>query len=140
MARIILGVVVGFLAWPLVFVGSEMVLSAVWPEWYGTHQRAFTAAIKTGSAFTADNGILLIHIVCASVGAVVAGFVAALVARENKRAPLIAGLLLTAVALLKAVMAWPYVPVWYHVVFTVALLPLTIVGGRLKTTAPVMRS
>jgi hypothetical protein len=130
--RTILAVIVGFLAWPIVFVGSEMALSLLWPEWYGAHQRAFTAAIKTGSAFTADNGILLIHIVCASVGSVVAGFVAALIARESKRAVLIVGVLLTAVAVLKAVMAWPYVPLWYHVLFTALLLPLTIVGGRLR--------
>lgn len=133
MLRIVLAVIVGFLAWPIVFIGSEMILSAMWPEWYGAHQRAFTAAIKTGSAFTADNGILLIHIVCASVGAVVSGFLAALIARDNKRAPLIVGVVLTAVALLKAVMAWPYVPIWYHVIFTAVLIPMAIIGGKLKS-------
>jgi hypothetical protein len=31
-------------------------------------------------------------------------------------------------------MSWPYVPLWYHVVFTALLVPMTILGGRLKTT------
>lgn len=133
--RIALGVIAGFVAWLIVWVGSEMVLSAIWPEWYGAHQRAFTAAIKSGGPFSADTTILLIHIVCASVVSAMSGFLAALIARENKRAPIILGLLLLALGLLKAVMSWPYVPIWYHVVFTALLVPMAIVGGRLKTAA-----
>jgi len=132
MTRIVSGVVAGFVAWVFVWVGSEMTFSAIWPEWYGAHQRAFTAAIKNGGAFFADSTILLIHIVCASVVSVIAGFLAALVARENKRAPLILGLLLLALGLLKAVMSWPYVPIWYHVIFTTLLFPMAMAGGRLR--------
>jgi hypothetical protein len=36
--------------------------------------------------------------------------------------------------LLKAVMSWQYVPLWYHVIFTALLLPLAIVGGKLCST------
>ena len=102
---------------------------------YGAHQLAFTAAIKNGGQFSADTTILLMQIVCASVVSVMSGFLAALIARENKRAPLILGLLLTAFGLLKAVMSWPYVPIWYHVIFTALLMPMAIMGGKLKTTA-----
>jgi hypothetical protein len=136
MMRIGLGVIAGFFAWAIVWVGSEKVLSAMWPEWYGAHQLAFTAAIKNGGPFAADTTILLIHIICGSVVSVISGFLAALIARENRRAPLILGLLLTAFGLLKAVMSWPYVPIWYHVIFTALLLPMTIAGGKLKTAAP----
>jgi len=52
--------------------------------------------------------------------------------RINTRAPLILGLLLLALGLLKAVMSWPYVPIWYHVIFTAILLPMAIIGGKLK--------
>lgn len=31
--------------------------------------------------------------------------------------------------------SWPYVPVWYHVIFTALLIPMAIMGGRLKTAA-----
>ena len=135
MVRIVVGVIAGFIAWLVVWVGSEMVLSAIWPAWYGAHQRAFTAAIKGGGLFSADAFILLIHIVCGSVVSAMSGFLAALIARENKRAPLVLGVLLLALGLLKAVMSWPYVPIWYHVIFTALLLPMTMMGGRLRTAA-----
>jgi hypothetical protein len=63
-----------------------------------------------------------------------AGFLAALIAGENKRAPLILGFLLLAFGLLIVVLSWPYVPIWYHIIFTAMLLPMVILGGKLKTT------
>ncbi len=135
MVRIVLGVIAGFFAWAIVWVGSEKILSAIWPEGYGAHQLAFEAAIKNGGPFTADTTMLLTHIVLGSIVSVMSGFLAALIAGESKRAPLVLGiLLLAAFGLLKAVLSWPYVPLWYHVIFTAILLPMTIVGGKLKTT------
>jgi hypothetical protein len=63
-----------------------------------------------------------------------AGSLAALVAGENARAPLVLGFVLLALGILKAVMSWPYVPIWYHVIFTVILLPMAILGGKLINT------
>ena len=131
MLRIILGVIAGFFAWVVVWVGSERILSAIWPK-FGVHQAAFQAAIENGGQFTANSTILVTHIVLASIVSVVSGFLAALVAGENKRAPLILGVLLLAFGLLKVVMSWPYVPIWHHVIFMALLLPMTILGGRLK--------
>ena len=132
MVRIILGVIAGFLAWSIVWVGSEKVLSAIWPEGFGAHQRAFEAAVANGGQFTADTTLLLMHIVVGSIVSVMSGFLAALLAGENKRAPLVLGFLLLAFGLLKAVLSWPYVPIWYHVIFTALLIPMTIVGGKCK--------
>ena len=73
------------------------------------------------------------HIVLGSIVSVMSGFLAALIAGENKRAPLVLGFLLLAVGLLKVVMSWPYVPIWYHVIFTAILLPMAIMGGKLIT-------
>ena len=130
MVRIVLGVIAGFFAWSIMWVGSEKFFSAIWPEWFGAHQLAFTAAIKNGGLFTADSTILLMHIFVGSIVSVMCGFLAALIARENKRAPLILGLLLLAFGLLKVVMSWPYVPIWYHVIFTALLFPITMMGGQ----------
>jgi len=135
MLRIVLGVIGGFFAWMTVWVGSEKVLSAIFPEGYGVHQAAFQAAVENGaSGFTVDTTLLLIHLVQGLIVSVMAGALAALIAGENKRAPLILGFLLVAFGLLIVVLSWPYVPVWYHVIFTAMLLPMTIFGGRLKTT------
>jgi hypothetical protein len=133
MVRTILGVVAGFFAWMIVWFGFELALSAVWPE-FGAHQAAFQEAIEHDGPFTPDGLILMVHVVLASIISAVAGLVAALVAGGNKRAPFIAGILLLAVGLLKAVMSWSYVPVWYHVLFTAVLLPMTILGGKLRTS------
>lgn len=135
MLRIAFGVIAGFFAWVIVWVGIEKILSAILPEWYGAPQLAFQESIENGGQFTVETRLLLAHIVIASVVAIISGFLAATITRENKRAPLILGFLLLAVGLLKVVMSWPYVPIWYHVIFTAVLLPMAIVGGKLKTAA-----
>ena len=134
MIRIVLGVITGFITWVIMWFGSEKILSAIWPEGFGAHQRAFEEVVNNGGQFTADTTMLLIHIVLGSIVSVMSGFLAALIAGENKRAPLVLGFVLLAFGLLKAVVSWPYVPIWYHVIFTALLIPMTIVGGKLKTT------
>ena len=132
MLRIVLGVIAGFIAWLIVWVGVEKILSAIWPA-FGVHQRAFEEAIKNGGQFTSDTRALLTHIVLGSIVSVMAGSLAALIAGENTRAPIAVGCLLLAMGVLKAVMSWQYVPIWYHVIFTAILLPLAILGGKLIT-------
>lgn len=135
MMRIVLGVIAGFFAWGILWFGGEKILSAISPGWFGAHQAAFQAAIEHGSQFTADSTILLIHIVLASIVSVISGLIAALIAGEDRRAPMVLGFLLLTFGLLKVVMSWPLVPIWYHVSFTAILLPMTILGGKLKTIA-----
>jgi len=134
MVRIVLGVIAGFFAWSIAWFGGEKVLSVIFPEAFGAHQRAFQAAIENGGQFTANTKLLLMHIVLGSIVSLLSGFLAALIAGENKRAPLVLGFLLLALGLLKLVLSWPYVPVWYHVIFTALLITMTVVGGKLKTT------
>jgi len=134
MLRIVLGVVAGFIAWMILWVGIEKIISALWPA-FGAHQRAFEEAIKNGGQFTAESSALLTHIVLGSIVSVAAGALASLVAGENSRAPLFVGILLLVVGVLKAVMSWQYVPIWYHIIFTAMLLPLAIVGGKMITTS-----
>ena len=110
MVRIVLGVISAFLAWLIAWVGSEKILSAIWSG-FGAHQRAFEEAIKNGGQFTADTTMLLTHIVIGSIVSVLAGSLAALIAGENRRAPLVLGCLLLALGFLKAVMSWQHVPI-----------------------------
>ncbi len=133
MLRVILGVVGGFFAWSVVWVGSERVLSALMPEWFGSHQAAFEAAVAGGGQFTADTTILLTNLVRGSLVSIMAGFLAALIAGENRRAPLVLSLFLVAFGLIVVFLSWAYVPVWYHILFTAMLIPMTMLGGRLRT-------
>jgi hypothetical protein len=133
MLRTILGVAGGFFAWLTVWVVSEKITSALWPA-FGVHQEAFQAAITDGGDFTAEGAMLVTHIVLGSIVSVISGFLAALIAGGNSRAPLIMGFLLLAMGLLKAVMSWSYVPIWYHILFTALLLPMALLGGKLYPT------
>ena len=135
MLRTVLGVITGFFAWIFVWVGIEKVLSALMPEWYGAPQLAFQNAVENGadgSGFTVATRLLLSHIVIGSIVAVMSGYLAALVSGENKRTPLVLGFVLLALGLLKVAMTWAYVPIWYHIIFTAMLLPIAIIGGKLR--------
>lgn len=132
MVRTALGVVGGFLAWMIAWVGGEKIASAISPEGFGAHQRAFEVAVTEGGPFIADTTMLAVHIMLVSVVSILAGFAAARIANSNLRAPLILSFLLLAVGVLKAVMSWPLVPLWYHIAYTGLLVPMTIWGGRLR--------
>lgn len=131
MLRIVLGVIAGFIGWLIVWIGSEKIISAVWPA-FGANQKAFEEVLKnSGGQFAPDTGFLLTQVVMGAVVSLVSGILAALVAGENARAPMFAGILLLLMGLAKAYMSWQYVPIWYHIVFTAILLPLAILGGKL---------
>ena len=132
MGRIILGAVIGFIAWSVIWVGSEKAMSAIWPDWYGAHQAAFEKAVTEGGDFTPDTTILIMNIVRGALLAVLCGYLAVAIARENRRSPLILGILLMAFCLVIMSMAKSYVPLWYIIIFTLAFLPMTMIGGKLK--------
>lgn len=136
MVRIILGGIAGFVSWLIVWIGTEKILSAVWPA-FGVNQKAFQEAIMNRGAdsigFTADTTMLCVQLVQCTIVSLLAGALAALIAGKDTYAPLIAGFLLLAMGIAKAVMSWQYVPIWYHVIFTALLLPMAIVGGKLLT-------
>ena len=130
MLRIALGVIAGFVGWLIAWVASEKIIGAIWPA-FGVHQKAFEEVIKNGGEFTADTTMLITHVALGSIVSIMAGALAALVAGENSKAPMFAGILLLLMGIAKAVMSWQYVPLWYHVVFTAMLLPLAFLGGKL---------
>ena len=134
MLRIILGIVVGFISWMVVWIGSEKILSALWPA-FGIHQAEFQAVIENGGQFNANSTMLFVHVVMASIVSSISGYLAALIAGENMRAPLGVGILLLAMGVMKAFMSWQYVPIWYHIIFTLLLLPMAIVGGKLYSSS-----
>ena len=134
MLRIILGVVAGFIAWSIVWVGSDQVLISLSPAWYGAHQVGFQAAMFNQQPFTPDTSILLMHLVRSVLISIMAGFIAAVVAGENRRSPLALGIVLLLFGIAVQAMAWSYLPVWYHLIFLLLLIPMTILGGKLKRT------
>lgn len=132
MVRIILGIVVGFIAWSILWVGTDQVLMSLSKEWYGTHQLQFEKAMFNKTPFAADMTILIMHLVRSVIISLMSGFLAAFVANENSKTPLALGVLLLAFGLMVQIMAWNYLPLWYHFLFLFLLIPVTIAGGKLR--------
>jgi len=89
MLKIILGVLVGFFVWSILWVGIDAVLKASWTDYN-----------ESVEAMTFSSTMLIIPLVLSAFCSIVAGFAAALIARENSKSPLILGILLLVVGIL----------------------------------------
>jgi len=121
MLRIFLGVTVGFVVWSILWVGVDAILRAVWTS--------YNESVK---AMTFSSTMLIIPLVLSAFCSIVAGFVAALIARENLRSPLILGILLLIFGIFVQISVWDKIPLWYNLAFWILLIPMTILGGRLR--------
>lgn len=138
MGRIILGVIVGFVAWSILWVGGEGALSSLSPTWYGAHHPPMEEVanrVTRLNPIEMSFSILILDLVRSIVTSLISGYLAAFVANENNRTTMILGVLLLLVGLGVQIMAWSMFPIWYHLVFLLMLIPMTIAGGKLKKTA-----
>lgn len=134
MLRIILGAIVGFIIWTILLLGSDAVWMALSPDGYGKHQAEFQAAVENKTPFTADFMVMIISIIRSAILTLITGFVAALISKENFKSPLLLGLFLLAFGGFIHSMMINNVPVWYHILILIPLIPLAILGGKLKNS------
>lgn len=132
MVRIILGVVAGFFVWMVLWGGSDTVLKAVSPDWWGKNLKQMEDMLSTGQSFKTDSSILILTLFRSIVCSIIAGFAAAFVAKENTKSTFILGILLLAVGIFVQWIYWDVAPLWYHLPFLALLIPMTILGGKLK--------
>ena len=132
MARIIFGVIAGFIVWSILWVGTHLLLVALSPGWYGKIDSAFQGDVAKGVVSMVDSTVLILSLARSIIFSIVSGYVAALIARENMITTLILGVLLLVVGLLTQISYWNYMPLWYHFLFLFLLIPATILGGKLK--------
>ena len=121
MLRIFLGIIVGFVVWSILWVGIDAVLRAVWS--------GYDESVK---AMTFSTTMLIVPLVLSVFCSIISGFVAALIARENSISPLILGILLLIVGIFVQISVWDKIPLWYNLAFWILLIPMTILGGRLR--------
>ncbi len=122
MLRIFLGVTVGFVVWSILWVGVDAILRAVW-----------TSYDESVKAMTFSSSMLIVPLVLSAVVSIISGFVAALISRENSKSSLILGILLLIVGIFVQMSVWDKIPLWYHLTFLILLIPMTILGGKLRT-------
>ena len=134
MGRIILGVIVGFIAWSIIWVGGNEVLASLSPGWYGAYKLQFEKAAFNNTPFEASSIMMIFHLFRSVIASLLSGFLAAFVANENRRTTMILGVILLVVGIIVQSMVWNLLPIWYHLIFLLLLIPVTIAGGYLKKT------
>ena len=122
----------GFVVWSIVWVGGEAMLAKLSPDWLGAYALAAEKAMVNGTEFTTDPAIAAIHLLRSFVTSIIAGYMAALVAGEYRRSTLILGILLLVVGAAVEYFAFALAPLWYHILFVIFLIPMTMLGGKLR--------
>src|SRR6516165_8379503 len=113
MKRTILAVVAALFSWIVVATLLNLLL------------RYTIAGYAAGEpTLTFTPGMMLARLVLAMLSSLAAGAVAAWVAPADDRPPGIAGLRLLVLFLPEHVQIWHRLPVWYHLIFLLTLLPL----------------
>ena len=131
MGRIVIGVIVGFIVWSIVWVGSEQTLGRFWAE-FGAHSIEAEKALTNNTALDTSPTIAFVNLIRSFLTSMIAGYLAALTAGEYKRSTMILGVILIAVGIAVEYFFWNLAPAWYHILFVLFLLPMTVLGGRLR--------
>ena len=76
--------------------------------------------------------VMITLLIKSFIVSIISGFVTALIARENVKSTFVLGVLLLIFGVFVQMAHWNYMPLWYHIPFLVLLIPMTILGGRLK--------
>lgn len=132
MLRIILGAIIGFVVWSVLWGGSDEIFKVISPDWYGKNLSDFERAIETKESYTVNTAILMMSLIRSVIISIIAGFTAARIAQENTRSTLGLGILLLAFGIFVQSIYWNYMPLWYHTAFLLLLIPMTIFGGKLQ--------
>jgi len=121
MLRIILGVIIGFIVWTSIRLGGNDIVIKIAPS------------IAPNADFSSvPTSFVIILFVLGLISSLTAGFIAVLISREQSKTTLILGGLLLLVGIFFQAMAWNILPLWYHLLFLISLIPMTILGGRIR--------
>ncbi len=132
MLRIISGVIVGFIVWSVVWIGTDAILTIISPNWYAKNIVDLNTAAANGQPYQSETVMTIMALSLSVICSFISGFIAALIARENVKSTLILGILLLLVGLSVSVSFWNYFPLWYHILFLLLLIPVTVWGGKRK--------
>lgn len=122
MARAVIAVVIGYGVWTAIWLGGNALLFS-----------GMSAEVAAGRMY-AEVGPLLGVLVLSVVCSLCAGFAAAMIDRQRTRGVVwTMAVLLLATGVAVEIGMWKSLPVWYHVVFLALIVPVCLVGSRLRT-------
>ena len=119
MAKGILGVVAGLLAFMAVVFVAGIIMRGAWPDY-----------ARVADAMTFTLPMMIARLTIGALATIAAGLVTAAIAKPSTLVRLVPGLLLLAAFIPQHIMLWAKFPVWYHLTFLLSLVPLTYLGGR----------
>lgn len=124
MGRSILAVVAGFIAWSILWLLSNIAIAGAFPE-------AFREDGTTQSV-----GILVLLLFDSATFSLLSGWLTGFVAKGREmHHGLVLGIVLLAVGVAVQIGYWDVMPLWYHLIFLVLLLPMAALGGKLRQNA-----
>jgi hypothetical protein len=120
MVRMIIGVVVGYAIWSVLWLGGNALFF-----------KEAAAVVQGGQPYTLPSGLLFI-LALSFVCSLLAGLTTAAIARTKAtKAVLIMAVLLLVTGIAVQAGVWDMMPVWYHLVFLGLLVPVSAIGGRM---------
>jgi hypothetical protein len=121
----ILGVVVGFILWSVLWLGCNQALLMLG-----------LLSPMTAQPVT-DPKPLLLLLVASVLISLVTGYVTARIVGFPWALPVaVLGALLLATGIFFQVKVWYLMPLWYHLTFLLLLIPMTFVGARMRAPTP----
>jgi hypothetical protein len=125
MKRGIASVVAGLVAWFVVATIINFALRVSWAD-YALAEKPMTFTL----------GMQVARLITGAVASLCAGFAAAWIAKCSGTPVKVLAALLLLLFLPVHYGLWDRFPLWYHAVFLASLVPLTLLGARLKATSP----
>ncbi|MCY7344824.1 MAG: hypothetical protein LH614_01280 [Pyrinomonadaceae bacterium] len=122
MLKIILGVAAGFIIWSILWVGVDAILRSVW-----------TSYDESVEAMSFSSSMLIVPLISSAAVSIISGFAAVLISKENLKTPLLLGVLLLVVGIFVQIGVWDKIPLWYHLTFWILLIPMTVLGGKMRS-------
>jgi uncharacterized membrane protein (DUF485 family) len=116
-----LAIIAGSTAWMITALGTDNLLAAMRPEWFGAAGRVD------------DVGVLLFLLSYSLGFAVLAGYVTGWIAQQQEiRHALALGVLQLAMGTVATIAYFDVAPVWYHLTFLALLIPAHALGGVMR--------
>ena len=125
MGRSILAVFAGAVLWGVLWASTNAGLMAAFPE------------IIQPDEYVGHLGMLLTFLGVSFIYSVAAGYITALVAKSKAiQHGLALGILQLSLGIFIEVSYWELLPVWYHLVFLVLLIPGNVAGAAMRADRP----
>jgi hypothetical protein len=125
MMRLVLGVVGGVFGWFLLVFLAGFVVRAVWPE---------MGAVENMADYT--DPMRWTRLGIGAVVTVLSGLISAAASGRGRLAGLILGAVLLVAFIPMHIAMWDLFPLWYHFVFLISLVPLSLAGASLVRSRP----